>query len=169
MDALSDLFEKLFLLNKKLEEQEDDIFRLTVQMEAMVTSKQSPGLDHIAGEQGQVLHTELKIAQEELDTMAKLNSRLGYEIKRNELALSNMMKNYDGRQQFARRLEADVNQVESSQSGEADNPNNNPSHKHSLKKIEVSQSERENNEVLLLHPTFLNSYMLYQSSFSGGN
>merc|ERR1719210_1577414 len=61
-----------------------------------------------------VLHTELKIAQDELDTMAKLNSRLGYEIKRNELALSNMMKNYDGRQQFARRLEADVNQVEAS-------------------------------------------------------
>ena len=107
-----------------------------------MTSKQSPGLDHIAGEQVQVLHTELKIAQEELDTMAKLNSRLGYEIKRNELALSNMMKNYDGRQQFARRLEADVNQVESSQSGEADNPSNNPSHKPGLKKIEVSQSAR---------------------------
>ena len=37
--------------------------------------------------------------------MAKLNSRLGYEIKRNELALTNMMKNYDGRKQFAQRLE----------------------------------------------------------------
>ena len=37
--------------------------------------------------------------------MAKLNSRLGYEIKRNELALTNMMKNYDGRKQFAKRLE----------------------------------------------------------------
>ena len=142
MDVLSDLFEKLFLLNKKLEEQEDDIFRLTVQMEAMVTSKQSSGPDSITEEQGQVLHTELKIAQEELDTMAKLNSRLGYEIKRNELALSNMMKNYDGRQQFARRLEADVNQVETTQSREANNPNNNPSHKQSLKKIEVSQSAR---------------------------
>ena len=143
MDVLSDLFEKLYLLNKKLEEQEDDIFRLTVQMEAMVTTKHPPGtLDSITAEQGDVLHTELKIAQEELDTMAKLNSRLGYEIKRNELALSNMMKNYDGRQQFARRLEADVNQVESSQSGEVNNPNNNPSHKQSLKKIEVSQSAR---------------------------
>ena len=142
MDILADLFEKLYLLNKKLEEQEDDIFRLTVQMEAMVTSKQSSGPDSITEEQGQVLHTELKIAQEELDTMAKLNSRLGYEIKRNELALSNMMKNYDGRQQFARRLEADVNQVETTQSREANNPNNNPSHKQSLKKIEVSQSAR---------------------------
>lgn len=37
--------------------------------------------------------------------MSKLNARLGYEIKRNELALTNMMKNYDGRQQFAKRLE----------------------------------------------------------------
>ena len=46
-----------------------------------------------------------QVAQEELDTMAKLNSRLGYEIKRNELALTNMMKNYDGRKQFAKRLE----------------------------------------------------------------
>ena len=46
-----------------------------------------------------------QVAQEELDTMAKLNSRLGYEIKRNELALTNMIKNYDGRKQFAKRLE----------------------------------------------------------------
>ena len=37
--------------------------------------------------------------------MAKLNSRLGYEIKQNELALTNMMKNYDGRQLFCKRLE----------------------------------------------------------------
>ena len=143
VDILADLFEKLYILNKKLEEQEDDIFRLTVQMEAMVTTKQSTGLDSMTAEHGNVLHTEVTIAREELDTMAKLNSRLGYEIKRNELALSNMMKNYDGRQQFARRLEADVNQVEAAQSGGAHNPNNNPSHKQSLKKIEVSQSERE--------------------------
>ena len=49
--------------------------------------------------------SSIQVAQEELDTMAKLNSRLGYEIKRNELALTNMMKNYDGRKQFAQRLE----------------------------------------------------------------
>jgi hypothetical protein len=35
--------------------------------------------------------------------MARLNSRLGYEIKRNELALANMLRNYEGRRQFARR------------------------------------------------------------------
>ena len=65
-------------------------------MDAMCKSK--PASTEEAGcEAGEdnVLHTELKIAQDELDTMAKLNSRLGYEIKRNELALSNMMKNYD--------------------------------------------------------------------------
>ena len=55
-----------------------------------------------------MLHTELSIAQEELETMSRLNSRLGYEIKRNELALGNMMRNYEGRQKFARRLEQDV-------------------------------------------------------------
>ena len=93
-------------------------------MEAMLNSK--PSTDCTGGEG--LVHTELKIAQEELDTMARLNSRLGYEIKRNELALSNMMKNYDGRQQFARRLEADVNKAEAS-SG-----NNN---KTGLNKIEV--------------------------------
>ena len=94
-------------------------------MEAMVNSK--PSTDYKGGEG--LVHTELKIAQEELDTMARLNSRLGYEIKRNELALSNMMKNYDGRQQFARRLEADVNKAEASAG------NNN---KTGLNKIEVS-------------------------------
>jgi hypothetical protein len=35
--------------------------------------------------------------------MGRLNSRLGYEIKRNELALANMLRNYEGRRQFARR------------------------------------------------------------------
>ena len=45
-------------------------------------------------EQEAALHTELQLAQEELDTMARLNSRLGYEIRRNELALTNMIKNY---------------------------------------------------------------------------
>jgi len=113
VDVMQDLFEKLFHLNKKLEVQEDDIFRLTVQMEAMLAAKDS-NVQSMTLEQENILHNELQIAQEELDTMAKLNSRLGYEIKRNELALTNMMKNYDGRKQFAKRLEEDVNQAESS-------------------------------------------------------
>merc|ERR1719443_1426428 len=72
------------------------------------------GEEALSQDQERLLHRELQVAQEELDTMAKLNSRLGYEIKRNELALTNMMKNYDGRKQFARRLEADVNKAEAS-------------------------------------------------------
>lgn len=82
-------------------------------MEAMCHTKNTSETHSEAGAEAEgVIHTELKIAQEELDTMAKLNSRLGYEIKRNELALSNMMKNYDGRQQFAKRLEDDVSKAE---------------------------------------------------------
>ena len=82
-------------------------------MEAMCHTKNTSETPSEAGAEAEgVIHTELKIAQEERDTMAKLNSRLGYEIKRNELALSNMMKNYDGRQQFAKRLEADVSNAE---------------------------------------------------------
>ena len=113
--------------------------RLTVQMESMVNSKSSSkqgpeASDSCSGQQQNdgLLSTELKIAQDELDTMARLNSRLGYEIKRNELALSNMMKNYDGRQQFARRLEADVNKVETSTSTGSINNS-----KKGLNKIEV--------------------------------
>ena len=105
----------------------------------MVNSKSSntqgpESSDSCSGQQQNdgLLSTELKIAQDELDTMARLNSRLGYEIKRNELALSNMMKNYDGRQQFARRLEADVNKVETSTSTGSINNS-----KKGLNKIEV--------------------------------
>ena len=108
-------------------------------MESMVNSKSSrkqgpEASDSCSGQQQNdgLLSTELKIAQDELDTMARLNSRLGYEIKRNELALSNMMKNYDGRQQFARRLEADVNKVETSTSTGSINNS-----KKGLNKIEV--------------------------------
>jgi len=107
-DMMTELYEKLFFLNKKLGSQEDDIYRLTIQMEAMLTSKHNVGdknSPNLTPEQEDLLHSELNNAQKELDSMAKINSRLGYEIKRNELALSNMMKNYNGRQQFAKRLE----------------------------------------------------------------
>ena len=106
-------------------------------MEAMNHSKPEAGEGEAAGG-GAALHTELKIAQEELDTMARLNSRLGYEIKRNELALSNMMNNYDGRQQFARRLEADVTKAETQTRARpaAAQPS-----KPGLNKIEVSRGE----------------------------
>lgn len=137
VDIMANLFEKLFNLNKKLEEQEDDIFRLTVQMEAMCHTKSTKPPSEAGAEAEGVIHTELKIAQEELDTMAKLNSRLGYEIKRNELALSNMMKNYDGRQQFARRLEVDVSKVEAaSQATPAMTPGTTRPAKQALNKIE---------------------------------
>ena len=105
-------------------------------MEAMCHTKSTAKTPLEAGAEAEaegVIHTELKIAQEELDTMAKLNSRLGYEIKRNELALSNMMKNYDGRQQFARRLEADVSKAEA---GTQANGTTRPA-KQALNKIEV--------------------------------
>ena len=126
------------------------VFRLTVQMESMRASKSSTAhMETASGagteEKETVLHTELKIAQEELDTMAKLNSRLGYEIKRNELALSNMMKNYDGRQQFARRLEADVNKVDSEEpAGNTSNTNcnNKSTTTAALNKIEVSDKSK---------------------------
>merc|ERR1712214_269409 len=81
------------------------------QMETMLRAK-GGGEEALSQDQERLLHRELQVAQEELDTMAKLNSRLGYEIKRNELALTNMMKNYDGRKQFAQRLEQDVSSAE---------------------------------------------------------
>jgi len=83
----------------------------SLQMETMLRAK-GDGEETLSSEQESLLHSELQVAQEELDTMAKLNSRLGYEIKRNELALTNMMKNYDGRKQFAKRLEQDVSSAE---------------------------------------------------------
>ena len=116
-------------------------------MDSMRASKSSADhMENASGEEKEtVIHTELKIAQEELDTMAKLNSRLGYEIKRNELALSNMMKNYDGRQQFARRLEADVNKVDSEEpAGNTSNTNcnNKSTTTTALNKIEVSDKSK---------------------------
>merc|ERR1719347_2022634 len=83
-------------------------------MEAMLTTKTNVGdknSPNLTPEQENLLHSELNNAQKELDSMAKINSRLGYEIKRNELALSNMMKNYNGRQQFAKRLEQEEEAV----------------------------------------------------------
>jgi len=119
VDKMEKLFEKLYFLNKKLEVQEDDIFRLTIQMDSMLQVQNSgtSGESFLSQEQEHILHSELSHAQEELDNMAKLNNRLGSEIKRNELALSNMMNNYDGRRQFAKRLEHEEQEVINDPSG----------------------------------------------------
>jgi len=49
VDVMSELFEKLFHLNKKLEVQEDDIFRLTLQMETMLNVKVTLTTNNLSG------------------------------------------------------------------------------------------------------------------------
>uniref|UniRef100_A0A0K2UZF3 AGAP011031PAlike [Tribolium castaneum] n=1 Tax=Lepeophtheirus salmonis TaxID=72036 RepID=A0A0K2UZF3_LEPSM len=98
----TELFEKIFNMNQKLAVQEDELHNLSRKMKSYLDAPPESIVD-----------LELQSASAELSQATELNSVLGREIRRNEIALGHLAKNYDGRKVFANRLEIDVNRAES--------------------------------------------------------
>ena len=63
--------------------------------------------------EAELLENEFESLRTEIEQMVQMNSRLSHDIKRNDLALSHMVKNYEGRQTFIKTLELDINRAES--------------------------------------------------------
>ena len=57
--------------------------------------------------------SEITSLQEEIEKMIKINSKLSHDIKRNDIAFSHMVKNFDGRKSFLNTIELNINQAES--------------------------------------------------------
>lgn len=104
MDNLSDCIieiEKMIDINDKLvdnENQIEDLFRKLEEVKTRLNCQEKEEVDTM---------------QDKVEEVTKINSSKSYEIKKNDIAISHMEKNLQGRQMFLSTIELDINRAES--------------------------------------------------------
>lgn len=104
MDNLSDCIieiEKMIDINDKLvdnENQIEDLFRKLEEVKTKLNCQEKEEVDTM---------------QDKVEEVTKINSSKSYEIKKNDIAISHMEKNLQGRQMFLSTIELDINRAES--------------------------------------------------------
>ena len=104
MDNLSDCIieiEKMIDMNEKLVDNESQIEELLRKLEEVKTRINSQGKE------------EVDTMQDKVEEVTKINSSKSHEIKKNDIAISHMEKNLQGRQMFLSTIELDINRAES--------------------------------------------------------
>ena len=104
MENLSDCIieiEKMIDINDKLvdnENQIEDLFRKLEEVKMRLNCQEKEEVDTM---------------QDKVEEVTKINSSKSYEIKKNDIAISHMEKNLQGRQMFLSTIELDINRAES--------------------------------------------------------
>ena len=104
MENLSDCIieiEKMIDINDKLvdnENQIEDLFRKLEEVKTRLDCQEKEEVDTM---------------QDKVEEVTKINSSKSYEIKKNDIAISHMEKNLQGRQMFLSTIELDINRAES--------------------------------------------------------
>ena len=93
--------EKLVDINDKISSTEQHLERLALRLEDARTKMTSRGKENI------------EQLQDEVEEVTKINSSKSHEIKKNDIAISHMEKNIQGRQTFLTTIELDINRAES--------------------------------------------------------
>ena len=93
--------EKLVDINDKISSTEQHLQKLALRLEEARTKMTSRGKENI------------EQLQDEVEEVTKINSSKSYEIKKNDIAISHMEKNIQGRQTFLTTIELDINRAES--------------------------------------------------------
>ena len=104
MDNLSDCIieiEKIIDMNDKLVDNESQIEDLFRKLEEVKTRLNCQGQE------------EVDTMQDKVEEVTKINSSKSHEIKKNDIAISHMDKNLQGRQMFLSTIELDINRAES--------------------------------------------------------
>ena len=104
MDNLSDCIieiEKIIDMNDKLVDNESQIEDLFRKLEEVKTRLNCEGKE------------EVDTMQDKVEEVTKINSSKSHEIKKNDIAISHMDKNLQGRQMFLSTIELDINRAES--------------------------------------------------------
>lgn len=104
MDNLSDCIieiEKIIDMNDKLVDNESQIEDLFRKLEEVKTRLNCEGKE------------EVNTMQDKVEEVTKINSSKSHEIKKNDIAISHMDKNLQGRQMFLSTIELDINRAES--------------------------------------------------------
>ena len=93
--------EKLVEINEKISSTEHHLQTLALRLEDARTKVTSRGKENI------------EQLQDEVEEVTKINSSKSHEIKKNDIAISHMEKNIQGRQTFLTTIELDINRAES--------------------------------------------------------
>ena len=93
--------EKLIDINDKIVDSEERIGKLSVRLDEVRTKMEIQGREDIEN------------LQDEVEEVTKINSSKSHEIKKNDIAISHMEKNIQGRQTFLTTIELDINRAES--------------------------------------------------------
>ena len=99
--------ETIVELNTKIENCEETIERLNEEIKEESLEIDKHELEQLS------LRSDMADLKEECERMLQINSRLSHDIKRNDLSLSHMMKNFEGRRAFMNTIELDINRAES--------------------------------------------------------
>ena len=94
-------FEKIIDLNDKITDSETHLGELSLQLEEMKKKICSKDKE------------EFEAMQDKVEGVTKVNSSKSHEIKKNDIAISHMEKNLQGRQMFLSTIELDINRAES--------------------------------------------------------
>ena len=93
--------EKLIDINDKIADSEQQIEKLSIK------------LDDVRNELTVRGKEDVEKLQDEVEVVTKINSSKSHEIKKNDIAISHMEKNIQGRQTFLTTIELDINRAES--------------------------------------------------------
>ena len=93
--------EKLVEINEKICSNEHHLQTLGLRLEEAQAKMTSRGREN------------LEQLQDEVEAVTKINSSKSHEIKKNDIAISHMEKNMQGRQTFLTTIELDINRAES--------------------------------------------------------
>ena len=100
-------YERILNINEKLQKSEEQIRRIydTIdEVKADINEKEIKDLN---------IRSKITSLQEEIEKMIQVNSKMSHEIKKNDISISHMVKNYDGRKAFLNTIEIDINRAES--------------------------------------------------------
>ena len=100
-------YERIANINEKLQESENQIKSIidTIDdVEADISEKEIKDLN---------MKSKITNLQEEIEKTTRVSSKMNNEKKKNDISISHMMKNYDGRKAFLNTLEIDINRAES--------------------------------------------------------
>ena len=110
VDQLDDLiqeYEKIVMVNEKLNGSENQIQMLIDAIDDVTIDENKQEVEDL------YTKSEMASLRSEIENIIQVNSKMSHDIKKNDVSISHMVKNFDGRESFLKTIELDINRAES--------------------------------------------------------